>query len=56
MMAMWKDEYSIGMPLIDKQHKKLFEIVNRIQILLSDEFITDKYDGIIEIVFINSAL
>ena len=49
-MAMWKDEYSIGMPLIDEQHKKLFEIVNRVQVLLSDKFISDKYDGIIEII------
>ena len=50
MMAIWKDEYSIGMPLIDEQHKRLFQIVNRIQVLLSDKFISDKYDGIIEII------
>jgi hemerythrin len=50
MMVTWKEEYSIGVMEIDEQHKKLFEIVNRIQVLLSDEFITDKYDNIIEII------
>ena len=47
---MWKEEYSIGMAEIDEQHKVLFELVNRVQELLSDEFIIDKYDGIIEII------
>jgi len=50
MMARWDEEYSIGMELIDEQHKELFAIVNRIQTLLSDKFITDKYDGIIKII------
>lgn len=49
-IAKWKDEYSIGIPEVDKQHMKLFEIVNRIQELLCDEFITDKYDGIVAII------
>jgi hemerythrin len=50
MMVIWKDEYSIGITEIDEQHKKLFEIVNRTQELMDNEFITDKYDRIVEII------
>jgi hemerythrin len=50
MMVTWKDEYSIGLTDIDDQHKKLFEIVNRTQELLENEFIVDKYDRIVEII------
>jgi len=49
-MVTWKDEYSIGVTEIDEQHKKLFEIVNRMQVLLCDELILDKYDSIIAII------
>jgi len=49
-MVEWKDEYSVGIEVIDKQHKMLFDIVNRIQALMGDELIFDKYDGIIEII------
>ena len=49
-MVAWKDEYSIGVAKIDEQHKELFEIVNRVQALLSDEFVIDKYDGIVAII------
>lgn len=49
-MATWKDDYSVGVTEIDVQHKELFAIVNRVQALLSDQFITDKYDGIVAII------
>ena len=41
---------NVGVIEIDEQHKKLFEIVNRIKALLNDELIFDKYDGIIAII------
>ena len=48
-MIQWKDEYSTGIEVIDNQHKELFNIANKIYTLLNDEFCTDKYDKIIEI-------
>ncbi|MDF2571079.1 MAG: hemerythrin-like metal-binding protein [Sporomusa sp.] len=49
-MVTWKEKYCVGVAEIDEQHKELFSIVNRIQELLSDNLITDKYDGIVAIV------
>ena len=45
-MLEWKDEYSIGIELIDAQHKHLFEIGNSALELLKDDFCIDKYDRI----------
>ena len=49
-MIKWEEGYSIGVESIDEQHKQLFEIANRIYVLLKNELITDKYDKIIEII------
>ncbi|MDF2878423.1 MAG: bacteriohemerythrin [Clostridia bacterium] len=49
-MLVWKDEYSIGVPLIDEQHQHMFEIGNRAYELLKDDFCTDMYDGVVEII------
>ncbi|MBC2582186.1 bacteriohemerythrin [Clostridium sp. DJ247] len=49
-MLGWKDEYIIGVNIIDNQHKQLFEIADRAYKLLKNEFITDKYDKIVEII------
>lgn len=49
-MIKWKEEYSLGIELIDEQHEKLFEIANRAYELLNNDLITDKYDKIIEII------
>ena len=45
-----KEEYKIGVELIDEQHKKLFELADKAYMLLTDEFALDKYDKIVEIV------
>lgn len=50
MLFAWKDEFSTGVPLIDEQHKKLFEIAGRTYSLINDELAVDKYDRIIELV------
>jgi hemerythrin len=50
VMVAWKDEYSIGVEIIDEQHKHLFDIGNSAYKLLRDEFCTDKYDGIVSII------
>lgn len=44
-----KEEYKIGVELIDKQHKKLFELADKAYMLLKDEFTIDKYDKIVGI-------
>lgn len=48
-MVKWKNDYEIGVTLIDEQHKKLFEIANSAYELLRNDFYVDKYDKIIEI-------
>lgn len=45
-----KDEYRIGIKLIDDEHEKLFEIGERAYQLLKDTYSTDKYDNIIAII------
>lgn len=48
-MIKWKDDYSIGVKLIDEQHRQLFAIAGRAYDLLKDDFRTDKYDQILSI-------
>jgi hemerythrin len=48
-MLKWKDEYSIGVELLDAQHKHLFEIGNEAFELLTDEMRVDKYDRIVQV-------
>ena len=44
-----KEEYKIGVELIDEQHKKLFELADKAYLLLKDDFSLDKYDKIVHI-------
>ncbi len=39
-----KDEYLVGIPQIDEEHAKLFEIAENIYQLQQEEFMLDKYD------------
>ncbi|MDP4091436.1 MAG: hemerythrin domain-containing protein, partial [Bacillota bacterium] len=48
-MLKWKDEYSIGVELIDAQHKHLFEIGNEAYELLNNDTYLDKYDRIVQV-------
>ncbi len=41
-----KREYFVGIPSIDEEHSKLFEIAEEIYQLQRNEFIVDKYDNI----------
>jgi hemerythrin len=49
-MFKWKKDYETGVVFIDEQHQKLFEIGNRAYELLKNDFVTDKYDRILDIV------
>ncbi|MBK1813610.1 hemerythrin family protein [Clostridium sp. YIM B02505] len=49
-MITWKDEYTVGVELIDSQHKRLLEIANNVYELTKNSFITDKYDRIVEVI------
>ena len=44
-----KDEYRTGIEKIDEQHEQLFAIAERAYQLLTNEYISDKYDEIVEI-------
>jgi len=44
-----KEEYKIGIPSIDEEHEKLFEIGEAAFQLLKDTYITDKFDKIVAI-------
>ncbi|MGE5543968.1 MAG: bacteriohemerythrin [Bacillota bacterium] len=48
-MIQWRDEFALGVPAIDEQHKKLFEIANRAYSVLKNELLVDKYDQIVDI-------
>ncbi len=49
-MIKWSDDYAIGVPEIDAQHKQLFVIANEMYELLKNELITDKYNSIVDII------
>jgi hemerythrin len=49
-LLVWKDEYAIGAPAIDAQHKHLFDIGNSIYALLENQVLEDKYDRIVQII------
>lgn len=48
-MYVFKNEYRTGIESIDTEHRKLFEIADRVYEILMDDFIPDKYDYIVEI-------
>lgn len=45
-----KPEYLTGIDFIDEEHTKLFSIADEVYELLTNQFIPDKYDYIMEIV------
>jgi hemerythrin len=49
-MLVWNDNCSIGMDLIDAQHKHLFEIGNQVYALLKSDLQIDKHADLILII------
>ena len=49
-MFVWKKEYEIGIEKVDNEHKMLFDIANKGYELLENDFYTDKYDKIMDII------
>lgn len=50
-MIQWKDEFSVGIPKMDEQHKQLFEIAWKIHDMLNDDIgYSDKYDKIVSVI------
>ncbi|MBU3144871.1 bacteriohemerythrin [Clostridium sp. CF012] len=45
-----KEEYKLGVALIDEQHTRLFELGENAYNLLKDSYIVDKYNKIIEVI------
>ena len=44
-----KPEFFTGIELIDNEHRQLFDYANQIYDLLHAEFVSDKYDNIVDI-------
>ena len=42
-------DYHTGIDFIDEEHAKLFEIANRAYDLLTNQFVTEKYDAIVAV-------
>lgn len=45
-----KQEYFTGIDFIDEEHTKLFAIANECYVLLTNQFIPDKFDYIMEVI------
>lgn len=50
MILKWKDDYAIGIELIDAQHKHIFEIANDAFELLKNDSRVDKYSRIVQVI------
>jgi hemerythrin len=50
IMYEMKPEYFTGIDFIDEEHSKLFEIANKAYELLTNQFIPDKYDYIVDVI------
>jgi len=48
MLIQWKNEYSVGVKEIDKQHQKIIDFINEINEVVTSQGSKDKYAGIIE--------
>ncbi|MQN02362.1 MAG: hemerythrin [Lachnospiraceae bacterium] len=44
------DEYKTGIELIDSEHKKLFDIMGRVNALIHNEDLYDRFDEIVELI------
>ena len=49
-MIQWKDSYRLGIDIIDKQHKKLFDIAEEAESIMELPEHVDKFDEIIAII------
>ncbi|NLK94781.1 MAG: hemerythrin family protein [Clostridiales bacterium] len=49
-MYEFKNEFKTDIEFVDSQHKRLFDIADKIYLLLNDEFSIDKYDKILDLI------
>lgn len=45
-----KEDYLTGIDFIDAEHAKLFDIINKLYEIMKNEYVSDKYDYIIQVV------
>lgn len=50
-MYEFKEEFRTGIEEIDNEHKRLFEIADRLYEMMINDFIPDKYDYIVEVIY-----
>ena len=48
-IPVFNDTFKTGIPLVDEEHKKLFDIIGKIHKTLETELVHDKFDAIIDI-------
>ena len=49
-MIKWDSKYELGIPHIDEQHQKLFQIADEAFRTLRDPFLVDKYDKVVNVI------
>ena len=49
-MCKMREEYLTGIDFIDEEHTRLFEIINKLHEIMRKEYVSDKYDYIIEVI------
>lgn len=47
--GIFTEDFMTGIPLIDKEHRELFRIIDEVGKLINDDFIPDKYDEIVHL-------
>lgn len=45
-----KEEFKTGIEFVDDEHKMIFDIADKIYVLLNNEFSIDKYDKIVNLI------
>lgn len=50
VMLSFSNRYLLGVDLIDRQHRRLFEILGELNELNNDEFMYDKFDAILDVI------
>lgn len=50
VLLSFSEEYCVGVDVIDKEHRRLFEILADLNVLNREEYVNDKYDAIVDVV------
>ena len=51
LICEFTDEYKTGIELVDSEHKRLFEIIQQTDDIIHNDFLADKYDSIVNVLY-----